>query len=710
MTPLKRIWEYLEKHHFPLFAIALALLVLWSSLSLLSADLENYTLKIILQPSNDVALFTTMGTVLATILGIFFSISIIVVQHAASNYTPSILEGYKRDYRTWFVFFYYLVCLAMTIFSLQYPKNFYLINTTVLAFAFSFLFLASQFVHIINLIDPRNIIENAKRQSLNDIKRIPSKLESILKEQKLENSFEESFAKSPIYSQLVFHNEKTLIASSQNKILQISDVILKASERRELETCVIGLKALCEIVSCYVAIRKDDPTPGDDFLQYVYNQLLAIFEIALDHRDSMLLQEIIIAFEKIGNSTTDIKSISVFGGPNQSTSLAIWHIQVLGKKAIGNGFPDAAAQAIVSLKRVGVSAIQKSSGDGLASEKIMEIGISALPTKDWFIVNHAFEGLKELLFNAVLKRVNIHSEPSSILENVEKLAELSIKRQLEYWAFTSLFPALPEYSIQKVSWAAFKIKNEEYPKIQTRSREEYSKEVMSALMRTLGRIAQWVSENDSLILLGQSVDCVLRITLSMLKEKFITIKEGYSGEISHAVEDLKSSYVISATYLLNSGVHSSVPSHISDAITSIAIYALDSQQEEITTHCLVALHHMCISIVERDHYGYDVARCAGRIGIIGAYALDKGKDEISDKSLGLLENFDEIYLSKSPSPHDRLHIKEMRQMHERFSADPLLSRGVQAYGVLFKKISSETLCKFVDLYEKQRKRSPISVS
>jgi hypothetical protein len=262
---------------------------------------------------------------------------------------------------------------------------------------------------------------------------------------------------------------------------------------------------------------------------------------------------------------------------------------------------------------------------------------------------------------------------------------------------------VPEYSIQKVSWVAFRIKNEKYPKIQTHPREEYSKEVMSRLVKTLGKIVTRASEKGSLFLLGDSVDHILEIALSMLKEKLITIEEGYKDEVLHAVEDLSRSYTRIATYLFDNEMHSSVPSDISDAITSIAIYALDFDQEDVTKHCLEALDCMCISIVERDRYGYDVARCAGRMGVIGAYALYKRKDNVLDKSVSLLVSFDKIYLSKSPNPRDRLHIDEMRGLHKSFNIDyPLLMR-TQAYGDLFKKVSSKTLDKFADLYEKNRK-------
>ena len=652
--------------------------------------------------SNASSILSMIGAFLATILAIFFSVSIIVVQHAASSYTASILEGYKRDYRTWFVFFYYMGSLALTLAALQY-QDLHIVNMTIVTFIFSFFFLSSQFLHIIDLIDPKMIIEKIKGQCLRDLKGIPSRIKSIQKKVP-KNRFEEILSKSHLYPEFILHNEKGLLETSREKISQIGDVILKASSRRELETSAFGFKALSEIVGSYITIRQDHATQQDDFLQYIYDQLLSISEIAFDNKDISLLQEIIKAFEEIGCSTTDIKLISPFGGPNLSTSLVMSHICSLGSRAIQKGFFDVSAQAVSSIKTIGALAIQKTYGEGLASDKILDIGKLAIGKGDWFVLGHAFEGLKELLANAVFKRINIHKEPSRILENIEKLAALGIASNLAYNALqSSFFPILPEFSIQKVSWVCFQIKNEKYPKIETSPREEYCKTVMSKLMRTLGKIAVLAAKKHSLLLLGRTVDYILKITMSMLREKFTTIKEGFNNEVLNVVDDLKSSYLLTASYAFDSDLHTPIPREISDVITSIAVCALEVGRVQVADHCLKALQHMSVNLVERDKYGYDVARCAGRISIIGAYALHRKEKNLSDKATELLANFDKIYLQKSQSPHDRLHIDEMSRLHKSFQNGSLPFE-TELYGKLFKKVPSKVLDEFIKLYEKKRKK------
>lgn len=97
---LKSAREGLGEHYFSLLILCWLTCFIWSSsfLAQLFPNLEGYILRVIFDASNVQSLLSMMGGVLATILAIFFSISIIVVQHAGSSYTASILAGYKSDF------------------------------------------------------------------------------------------------------------------------------------------------------------------------------------------------------------------------------------------------------------------------------------------------------------------------------------------------------------------------------------------------------------------------------------------------------------------------------------------------------------------------------------------------------------------------------------------------------------------------------------
>ncbi|MCJ7424606.1 DUF2254 domain-containing protein [Candidatus Bathyarchaeota archaeon] len=702
-----RVEENFKTHYFWLLASFYAVCLLWSSRLLASVrpNLDMYTLRLAPDISGIQPILSITGEILATILAISFSISIVVVQHAASSYTASILDMYRRDYLTLIFFFYYVGSLVLTIIALQFSTDLYLVNMTLVTFLFSFLFLLVQFFHIIDLIDPRNIIEKAKKQCIKDVKSIPSKVQAIIRSKKRANTPERLLIETPLYWQFVFHNETTLQNPIKKQVLLINDVITKAVSRREIETSIRGFEALSKIIESYVAIRQEDTTSDDEFLQYAYNQLLSVFNMGLDNKDAALMQEIMNTFKKIGCSTTNIKSLA-HSGPNLTTNLVMTHIRNLGRMAIERDFFDASVSAIASLKTVGITAIQKTRGEGLASHYVLEIGKSGVQKRDWYVSSNALSALRELLCEAVSARIDIHSEPTVILEHIEELSILSIQKGLDKNTLQlSLFPMFPEFSIQKVVWIALRLKNEEYPEIETYPREQYSKNVLSRLIQTIGGIAIFSSKQHSPLTLGWVVDCLTDITLLMIKEKFKALKEGYKTEVLRVVTILKTAYLEIAGYSFDNEWFLPIPGEISDAITSIAVFALESQKE-VTIECLDALHEMCLGMIKRDKLGYDVARCAARMGTIGAFALSKNESIVVDKAVEMLTDFDKNYLQDSPSPQKGEYIGEIKRLYEHFNTEYVMMEETEAFGSLYKTIEPTNIDSFIKLYEQKQQHTP----
>lgn len=673
----------------------------WSSVLLVSINpsWDNYTLRLILNTSTIQPILSSMAEILATVLAISFSIAIVVIQHAASSYTASILEIYKRDFLTVVFFLYYVCSLVLTIIAMQFTTNLYLANMTLVTFLFSFPILFLQFLHIIDLIDPRNIIEKAEKKCANYISSIPSKIKSILKSKKPVNKFEKYLLETPIYRQFIFQQETILQEPIRKQVLLINDVINKAISRREIETSIRGFQALSKIVKNYVAIRQEDFVSDDKFLEYIYNQLLSVFTIGLDNKDASLMQEILHALEDIGCSTTSLKAVN---GPNHMTNLAMAHIRDFGLMALEKSFADVATMAIASLKTVSLLTIQKTNSEGLASDYIFEIGEKGVQRNDWYVLGVALNQLKELLLGAVSFKVAIHAAPTQILEHIGKLSILGTQNGIDHWALqTSLFTMMPEYSIQAIAWAALQLKNEEYAQIETHSREEYSKGIIAKLIQTISSIATVSSRAHSSHTLGSSVDCLLDITLLMIKEKFKTIPEGFKTEILLVVEALKASYLPIAVYSSDKEWHLSIPAEIGDALTSIAVFAMESQKE-VTIECLDTLHQVCLIMVKHDKWGYDVARLAARIGVIGAIATNRNESVVAEKAATLLADFDKNYLQYSPNPQKGEHIDEIKSLHKRFEKDFTMYEKTEAYSELYKNIKSTDIKSFIEVYEQKR--------
>lgn len=247
------------------------------------------------------------------------------------------------------------------------------------------------------------------------------------------------------------------------------------------------------------------------------------------------MQETLNAFTEIGCLTTNL--ISAHGDPPQETNLVIAHIRDLGMKALERDFIDVSTIAMESMKKVGYLAIQKNHGEGLSSEYIFEIGKAGVQKNSWYMLSIAENQLKDLVYGIVLFKGSVYSA-KRILGFITDLASLGLEKHMHHWGLqTSLFTMLPEYSIQKVAFAAVKAKNEEYPENETYPREKYSKDIMAELVKSIGNIADNSSRLCSTHTLGSSIDCLLDLSLLMLNERFKSLEAGFKDEILEAMNN-----------------------------------------------------------------------------------------------------------------------------------------------------------------------------
>lgn len=698
---LKKASESLRKKYYWLFFIAFLFFFSWSSplLSVLNSGLDHYTLSFVSMTSDLTSLLSVISAILGTILAISFSISIVVIQNGASSYTPSVLELYKKDSLTLLFFFYYVGSLTLTIITLQDLANTYLVNMTVVAFLFSFLFLLAQFFHIIDLIDPRGVIEKAKLHCFKDIKRLRSAVSSIIKKEDTTDPLHKELAKTPMYYWYVFHHEKGIHLSINQQILLISDVITKSSLRKEIETSTKGLGALAEIAENYIDIKTEDFTAEDELIVNLYNQLLSIFNIASNNKDIALMQENIRTIERIGDSTTKIKPLF---GSNQTTKLAIYHICSLSKETMNQSFFDVTAQGIRSMQNLGINTIKKTGDDGLSSNYIFEIGRMAVESNSWYILGLSINALKELLCEAIAQKIDVNSEPIVIMKHISTLSVLSINSHLDQSLSMSLIPASPEFSIKKAALIALKVKDEQSAKVSPAYLEQYSQGILHGLLRMLATIAISSANQHSTYTLWGITGCLREIALIMLKEKLVTIKEGYTTEVLTIIEIMKNSYLSVAGYSFDEEVHLPAPTEIVDSITSIGSCALDSHKE-ITNECITALYIVSNAMIKRDQYGYEVARHAARIGVIGVIALSKNETAIANKAAELLSKFDKAYSTDSPNPRVGLHIQEIELLHDLYNSETMARSESEGYSEVFKHIDEGRIRDFIKLYENQKK-------
>jgi len=572
-----------------LFWILLSLLLL-SILSIFSPssqlNLISYIPSADYQVAGNNSFFSIVTTSLAAILAIIFSISLVTIQHAASKYSPSILEYYRRDKPiivTYLIFIISIIFSALSLVVDWHSWNSRAIAVSFILMVFCLFLVLFQFWRLTYMVDPIALIKKIRSRTVRNIIQLPKKIQKSVKGVKTQNEFEQPLVKSELYKEFKFHSDESLHEKNKKYILQLMDIIQKSILWREYESCVTGLNAIVDIVKEYVAIRQKDSTPDDEFLQYIYEKLKDISKMALKNEDAFLLREILKAFEKIGCITAEIEVISSGNGSNHITGLSSYHIHQIGLKSIEEKLQDVAAQSVISLGKIGVRASRKNLWATVAviSSEIHEIGAISASRKEWLVVNVSNEELSRLAIHSISNHLYYFGIVDLIIEDIEKLSSMSIENIKGLDADAAVSPIiapLSDVSAKEMVRAALNIKNEKYPKIETRQREEYVKDIISKIIATLCSIGINAAKFQSWGVLNYTNDTLREIGLICVDETFITFKENLEEELINLSDSLEEIYMSCKDF------SSPLPSKISESLAILGIRCIENELESHSCH------------------------------------------------------------------------------------------------------------------------------
>jgi hypothetical protein len=364
------------------------------------------------------------------------------------------------------------------------------------------------------------------------------------------------------------------------------------------------------------------------------------------------------------------------------------YIREIGGTAIERGLWDSAAQAMRSIRNIGISAIHGAQHDGLASKKILDLSLAATARGEWFVVYVASGALNELLESAVKARIDVDLAPAQILEDIEQLSISAIDNNLEWYALTGLFPIMPEYSIERVAWVALEFKNEPHSSEESAIREEYAWETISLLLDVLAKIGVRAAQKKSSMLLTYVAQPMHRIALALMNEKSVILKDGFDPQVSRIVNALVNMFTQAGDCPLID--------KIADALIEIAFHGLDVGKREIASHVAEAISQMSLRMMSWDRYGYDSQRLAGKLGVIGSYAVNTSDTSVARTCANALVQFDSAYRQKYRRSKDRRHFEEMQKLRDQVGISP------EKWTESYKKIPQRALDQFKALC-KQRK-------
>jgi len=596
------------------------------------------------------ALHSSIIQAMASIIAISFSISILAVQHAASNYSPSILEKYKKDKQILFIFSFYSITLIFSTFSLTIGVD--TRSPTLYLFVFSLILLLVQFNRTINLMNPKNLVKEIENTALKNISKIPDKIHSEKVADPFMKNIKEKLPNE--FFSYKLHSDESLLKETKDEIMRVVYIARKSILIGEKETSFACVNTIHSIVKSYIDIRKEDTTYDDKFIEFVFNQLIFLSDITIESRDEIILQNIIEGLEKIGSSACDIKTLGGMLKSNLSVGLAGRYIGDIGSKAYSKGLSDSTLQSVLSLQSLGIMSINKTKDDSLISEEIIKLANNiGIVQQNEFILRGAIETLVKLTIVSVL---NHYQRTEDIMEKMKDLIIRYIRAKFHFMFLLPILNAseISSFSVVRIADASIKILEENFPEIETRGREEWSKRNVSTLIGILKDIGIEAQIARNYAIISYIIEGLKDICLRCSNVKFKTYKDHFSEELLTASNVLNSLF----PYREDSSI---MPAEISETLTLIAMSCINNGLKKTTVGILNILNNISKKLIQLDNSGSEPLKMVRWITVLGVYAIKKSLQDISVYCAKLMVEFDKEYKEKSPNPKKLEHIERLRK-------------------------------------------------
>jgi hypothetical protein len=448
-----------------------------------------------------------------------------------------------------------------------------------------------------------------------------------------------------------------------------------------------------EIAQCYSSVQKNALSPYDDFLGELYGILQGTSKIGFQNEDVSLLAELTRSMEAIGASTIVEVPQGVIYQTDDAASVAVWNIHAIGIETLQRNLLEGTSQTLESIKNIGVKSLDKIGEDSLACSKLHSLGKNIVHTRDTYLTRNSLSALNELLIHSVQEKMTVGTPPR-ILEAIGHVSVSAIDEGFDFEAFTPLFPIMPQNSLLRIIQQALKLKNGEYPLINTAAWEADTKRIVSDLLATIGKIASKAVERYLVLLVKYIVLCVEQIVILLAKEKFKAYKEeGFQDELLQTIGLLVNTVIVRKNHWMPKIVWDG-----SDAMTTLAFASIDYGLDEVAIKCEKAVLGKCLELIESDVSRDYAPEFVSRIAIMGAYAHCKGKTAFGKSCIADLVIFEREYIKRSVTTPAADALTSASEIHERIG-----QRNDWLWQETYSKLPAECIGDFDIIYANARK-------
>ena len=208
--------------------------------------------------------------------------------------------------------------------------------------------------------------------------------------------------------------------------LTIRQIILAATKKGDYDTSRAGLDVYPTIFENYLKIIPQYQWFSDKFLAKLLEDLRSYAAEKIQSTDTIFLDDLFGAIKRSGQIF--IKNTPSFDGSweyNEQLGVCIGYLGEFGVTLLEKNQYDSTANAIRAMGELGKLSCSKYYYDHGAADTILNIAVTAMPTKNPFIssvaMHQSFIIIKELIKNTALNAITLNIE--KLLEMLEKFAE-----------------------------------------------------------------------------------------------------------------------------------------------------------------------------------------------------------------------------------------------------------------------------------------------
>lgn len=566
----------------------------------------------------------------AAIVGIIFALSIIAIEHSASNYSVTMLDFFKKDYFVWFTAGYGLFTIGFIGSTLMFNWN--LGFLCFIFFLWNLALLGIYLRYTLDMVNPKSMNHKIRYTISKTFKKILKKINKTTNDRIKNNSIYRNIDPTMVKS-MVIDSNKDLLNDVKKYETSLQYVILRAHKKQEYESTNEGMKSYPEIMKNYLLLNPNHYWPDDLFFELIRERIKEYAKNSLKNDDMIFLKQIIDASIQIGYEMTVIKNLDSPMANNEPLVHLIYALSDIGEKCIPLKNWEGVLQITRALGSLGTESVIKSGKDSQSGSQILKIGKSALIEKDIFSCFTCINQIFKIFQKRALFPPDIMLE--SDFKELEKFTSTSyLLPQSELYGNSFFFEGSGINPVEYTKNAIISCQknlSEETEIIQRSWRIQNLKKHLSLIINFVGKMNHWNAN-----------DILMKIIIQYLQETQQLFHEPFTPEeeIGNAINGLSSSNG-------KGNVH----------LAELTLICLENHYDNSAIKCIERISLIAKNMMKNDGHGYDSNRAIRELNLIGCYLQLYPNNIILDKVIEKILEFDEQFEGQySHSVRDELSL------------------------------------------------------